>query len=138
MQWDASPHAGFCPPNIEPWLPVAADSQQINVAVEREEPSSMLTLTRTLLAIRRSMPALNRGSYQGLESGNKHCFVYLRQYDQQHVLVALNFSEEPQVVKLAEPGKGHILVSTSPSREGEVDTATLWLDGHEGCIVEKI
>ena len=22
MQWDRSPNAGFCPPNVEPWLPI--------------------------------------------------------------------------------------------------------------------
>src|SRR5204863_4068167 len=61
MQWDTSPHAGFCPPDTEPWLPVAPDYQQVNVAVEREETSSILALTRTLLAHQRSRPALNRG-----------------------------------------------------------------------------
>ena len=25
IQWDSSPNAGFCPPEVEPWLPVAAN-----------------------------------------------------------------------------------------------------------------
>jgi len=75
MQWNAGPNAGFCPPGVKPWLPVAADYEQINVATEREEKMSMLTLTRSLLALRRRMPALNRGSYQGLEGGAEECFV---------------------------------------------------------------
>ena len=37
MQWDDGPTAGFCPVNVAPWLPLAADSQQVNVAVERED-----------------------------------------------------------------------------------------------------
>ncbi len=136
MQWDDGPHAGFGPPNVEPWLPVAADYQQVNVAAEREEPSSMLRLTRELLAFRRSRPALHRGSYQGLESDSEQCFVYLRQFDHERLLVALNFSEEPQVVRIAEPGEGQILLSTSLNRKEHVNTMALRLDGHEGCIIE--
>jgi alpha-glucosidase len=136
MQWDTSPNAGFCPPGVEPWLPVAADYEQINVASQREEKASMLTLTRRLLALRRRMPALNRGSYQGLEGGAEECFVYLRTSGTQRLLVALNFSEQPQVVQLAELGKGEICVSTSFYRAGEVDLSALCLDGHEGCVIE--
>ena len=40
---------GQPPPNVDPWLPVAPDYQQVNVVVEREEATSMLTLTRALL-----------------------------------------------------------------------------------------
>jgi len=136
MQWDTSPHAGFCPPDTEPWLPVAPDYQQVNVAVEREETSSILALTRTLLAHQRSRPALNRGSYQELESGSEDCFVYLRQFENERILVALNFSEEPKLVRVSELGEGHILLSTSPSREGHISMADLGLDGLEGCIIE--
>ena len=61
MQWDRSPNAGFCPPGTEPWLPIPADYQQINVAVEREDPHSLLTLTRRLIELRCSTPALTTG-----------------------------------------------------------------------------
>src|SRR5690606_1763307 len=29
MQWDDSPNAGFCPPDVQPWLPVAPDYEQV-------------------------------------------------------------------------------------------------------------
>src|SRR5262249_30244917 len=32
MQWDGGPNAGFCPPGVEPWLPVAPDYRERNVA----------------------------------------------------------------------------------------------------------
>ena len=41
MQWDASPHAGFCPPGVEPWLPVAPD------AGAQTSPRRRRTLTRS-------------------------------------------------------------------------------------------
>src|SRR5919198_758685 len=60
MQWDSSPNAGFT--TGTPWLPIAADYQTVNVAVERDDPASMLTLYRRLIALRRATPALAVGS----------------------------------------------------------------------------
>lgn len=140
MQWDSSPNAGFCAPNVEPWLPVAPDYQQVNVAAESEQPSSMLALTRALLALRRSKPALHSGSYRGLESDSQHCFIYLREFGHERLLVALNFSEEPQTVRVAIPGEGQVLLSTSPNRQEQehITMSSLRLEGHEGYIVELL
>ncbi len=136
MQWNASPNAGFCPPNVTPWLPIGAIYKQVNVEAERVNESSMLSLTHALLALRRSRAALNRGSYRTLESSSEECLVYLRQYDNERLVVVLNFSEEPQLVRIAEPGESHILLSTSPCRKEALNRAELRLQGHEGCILE--
>jgi alpha-glucosidase len=138
MQWDASPSAGFCPPDVEPWLPLADDYQQVNVAVEREDPFSMLTFTRELLALRRSRSALNRGSYSALESGSQNCFAYLRNFDDERVVVALNTSDEPQLVRIAEDGEGRILLSTSLKRKERINLGALILEGQEGCVIELL
>src|SRR5262249_10845108 len=54
MQWDTTPNAGFCPPGVEPWLPVNADYAQRNVDMQRNDPRSMFTLTHRLLHLRRA------------------------------------------------------------------------------------
>jgi alpha-glucosidase len=140
MQWDRSPHAGFCSPGTEPWLPLPADYQQINVAVERDDPHSLLSLTRRLIELRRSRPALSIGSYCAIDGVSDGCFVYLRQSDGQHYLIVLNFSGQEQVVKLPEMGNGRILLSTYLDREEPVDLAFLRLRGEEGYLlkVEKL
>ena len=138
MQWDAGPNAGFCSPDAEPWLPLANDYRQINVEVEREDPFSMLTLTHELLALRRSRSALNRGSYSALESDSKDCFAYVRKFDDERLVVALNFSDAPQLVKIAEPGEGQILLSTARNRKEHINLGALMLDRREGCIVELL
>ena len=68
MQWDAGPSAGFCPADAEPWLPLAPDYRQVNVAAQHADPRSTLALTRRLLALRRASPALALGSYRPLGS----------------------------------------------------------------------
>ncbi len=136
MQWDSSPHAGFCSPDSEPWLPLPADYQQINVAVERDDPHSLLNFTRRLIELRRLQHALSLGSYCAIDGVSDNCFVYQRQSGDQRYLIALNFSDQEQVVTLPEIGKGHILLSTSLDREEPVDLAFLRLRAEEGCILK--
>jgi alpha-glucosidase len=135
MQWDTSPNAGFCPPGVEPWLPIAADFQRMNVAVESEDSHSMLSLTQALLGLRRSTPALSRGSYQPLGTASPDRFVFLREHDGVRCLVALNFSDSGQTVAAPQLGSGSIVLSTHLDRRGEVRVALLELRPNEGCIV---
>jgi len=136
MQWDSSPNAGFCPPTVEPWLPIPADYQQINVASERHDPHSMLTLTHALLELRRTTEALRAGDYRPVENVPEDCFVYLRQSDSQRYLVILNFSGEEQVLTLPEFANGRIVLSTYLDREEPVDLSSLRLRGDEGCVIK--
>lgn len=136
MQWDESPNAGFCPPGVDPWLPIASDYKQTNVAVQRHDAHSMISLAHTLLQIRRSTPALTIGSYTPIEGVPDNCFVYVRQFERQRHMIALNLSGEEQQVRLPEMGSGNILVSTHLDRRGPAEMGTLHLRGDEGCIIE--
>ena len=136
MQWDSSANAGFCPPGVAPWLPIPGDYTQINVAVEREDPRSLLTLTRRLIELRRSQPALSTGSYSAIADIPDGCFVYLRQSGSDHFLIALNFSDQEQIVKLPHMSRGHIIISTHLDREEPVELASLRLRPEEGCVLK--
>jgi alpha-glucosidase len=136
MQWDGSVNAGFCPAGVKPWLPVAIDYQTFNVAAEQQDPRSFLTLTRALLALRRSHAALTLGSYQSVEQGSPTCFIYQRQYAEQRCLVALNFSAQDQVLTLPGQGQGRVLLSTHLDREGLVAFSEMHLRGNEGLLLE--
>ena len=133
MQWEPAPNAGFAPPGVEPWLPLAEDYTMVNVAVQRDDPRSMLSLTRGLLALRRATPALHVGRYRPVEGMPPGCFVYLRESGDQRRLIALNFTDQAQKLHLS--GRGAILISTHMDREGPVDLAALELRGDEGCVI---
>jgi alpha-glucosidase len=138
MQWDNSANAGFCPPRVTPWLPVAADYKIYNVAAEQNDAYSFLTLLHRLLELRRATPALTLGSYQSLDQENSACFIYIREQDKRRYLVALNISSQEQVVKLPGIGQGRIVLSTHLDREGDIDLADFRLRANEGYVIEII
>ncbi|GAC1399786.1 MAG: alpha-amylase family glycosyl hydrolase [Ktedonobacteraceae bacterium] len=136
MQWDDSSSAGFCPPNVHPWLPVAGDYQTYNVAVEQHDSRSFLTLVHTLLTLRRAMSALAVGSQHSIDQPNPTCLFYLRQHSEQCCLIALNFLAQDQVVTLPRQDQGRLLLSTHLDREGLIPLSEVYLRGNEGLLIE--
>jgi alpha-glucosidase len=140
MQWDDSPNAGFAAADVQDlWLPLAPNYMEVNVAKQLKDPLSFLNFYRKLLACRKSTPALQIGSYRSinLESAQaqENCFVFERQAGNQHVIVALNFSNMEQKLSLPNLETGKIVLSTSLDREGEVSLSGFSLRGNEGCII---
>jgi alpha-glucosidase len=105
MQWDTSEHAGFS--SARPWLPVAADYARVNVAVERKDPRSMLSLYRRLIELRRATPALSVGSYRQLYVDN-NVLVFARE----QLVVALNFSSTERQLPADVSVHRRVLLST--------------------------
>lgn len=132
MQWDASRHAGFS--TVEPWLPVASDFELVNVAMRRLDATSIYQLHRRLVAARRARPALTLGLYRPLKVQGD-VLVYLREHDDERILVALNLGGDPADVALREPVRGRILVSCSPDREGQEIRGSLHLVGNDGLVI---
>jgi alpha-glucosidase len=133
MQWDSTPNAGFT--SNTPWLPIAANYRVVNVAVERDDPTSMLTLYRRLIALRRATPALSVGSYVSLEA-HGDVLAYLRTQAGQRCLVVLNLGPQPQVWEARQIEiRGHIELSTHLDRAAETVRGMIELRGDEGVIV---
>jgi alpha-glucosidase len=136
MQWEAGPNAGFCPPDIEPWLLVADDYRVVNVETQRVDPDSMLFLVRRLLWLRNELPALTLGAYRPLETGSDSVIAYLRVHEESRVLVALNFGAESSSLELPLDATGtELLCSTQPDRASRADTGELKLGPYEGVIL---
>lgn len=131
MQWDATAHAGFS--SGVPWLPVQPDFPQVNVASERDDPRSMLSLYRRLLELRRTDIALARGIYASHHRDDR-VVVFLRAFEGQRRVVALNFTAEPQRVVLEGAVGGRVLLSTYLDRRDAV-SGEVWLRPDEGVIV---
>jgi alpha-glucosidase len=90
--WDSSASAGFtCG---MPWLPVGEHAQTGNIAQMSRDPTSILTLYRRLIDLRRTHHALSIGALSALEVvGN--VLAYQRSYGPDRFAVLLNFGHEP-------------------------------------------
>jgi alpha-glucosidase len=109
MQWEAAPNGGFCAPEAKPWLPLG-NYRATNVAEQREDPSSILNLTRQLLGLRRSVGPIPSSSYLELHR-SKQAWVF----EAASIQVAINLTSEPAEVPYA---ASSVLLSTARDRDG--------------------
>jgi alpha-glucosidase len=134
MQWTNDRWAGFS--TNRPWLPLADDFFQINVAAERAEPSSLLSLYRRLIDLRRALPALSVGEYAALPS-HDDLMAYIRRANGSRFLIVLNFSDAGRVFDLAAlAARARLRLSTHGDQSEEALGNALTLRGNEGMIVE--
>lgn len=134
MPWTPDPHGGFCPADVEPWLPVNEDVATRNVEVQRDDPASELALVRRLLALRRSTRALHGGTYTSLEAPDG-VYAYERTGDDDRFFVVLNFTTRPVTWTLPDDGASRLHTSTRMDRTGESVARTVDLRPDEGIVL---
>jgi maltose alpha-D-glucosyltransferase/alpha-amylase len=105
MQWSNGQNGGFSDAvSAKLALPVIDDAQfgyrAINVAVQENDPHSLLNWIRRVLAIRAHHPAFARGSIRFLNTGNTAVIAYAREYRNDCVLFAANLSNNGQAAQL--------------------------------------
>lgn len=123
LPWDGSPNAGFT--TGEPWLPLNPDWRTRNVAAQADDPASMLTLHRRLLALRRTEPALAIGAFQLLDAPDG-VLAYERTHAERTLRILLNLTADPRTIDW----RGEALLSTL---DGDPIPGTLRPD--EGLIL---
>jgi alpha-glucosidase len=133
MQWDASPTGGFT--SGTPWLPLV-DPQTRNVADQAADPGSLLSLYRRLIAVRSESAALARGSHRSIFGVGREVLAWLREADDERVLVLVNISDEVRACDLRRVAAeaGEVLVATS-GREGRVQLDGFGIGPGEGLLV---
>ena len=107
MPWHHGTHAGFAPPGArETWLPLHPESASKNVAVQKEDSSSVLAAYRRMLQLRRRSQALSSGSLELIDTSAdpKRVLAYRRVYEKAHVResaeIFLNFSDRQVALDL--------------------------------------
>ena len=136
MQWDDSRNAGFS--DSTPWLPIADDYRQVNVASETAAAESLLSLYRRLIAMRRAEPALAIGDITLLPvDGN--LIAYIRTAGERRLLIVLNLGAEPAIFKL-DPlrSSARLLLSTDYDRRATRFNTNLDVGANEGLVTELI
>ena len=102
MSWRGGPGGGFT--TGRPWLPVAPDAADRNVARQSAEPDSILSFYRRLVWLRRQTPVLGLGDEELADVGDEDVLAYVRHLDGDSAVILLNFASRPATV--AVPGAG--------------------------------
>jgi oligo-1,6-glucosidase len=99
MQWDDSANAGFS--SGTPWIAVNPNYTEINAKIQVDDPDSVFSYYKKLIALRKNYEIIVYGTYQLLLAEDENLYVYTRTLGEKTLLVLCNFSEEEQ--KLAIP-----------------------------------
>ena len=108
MQWSADRNAGFSKASPQKlYLPVIIDPQYhyevVNVENQQNDPSSLLSWMKKIIAMRKNFKALGRGTLEFLYPTNPKIISYTESYNDEVVLVAANLSGRPQHAELSLP-----------------------------------
>jgi maltose alpha-D-glucosyltransferase/alpha-amylase len=105
MQWSPDRNASFSSANPQSlYLPTIIDPeyhyQQVNIETQQANTSSLLWWMKRLIATRRRYPAFSRGSIRFVDTNNSHILAYIREHEDDKLLVVANFSRYSQAAEL--------------------------------------
>lgn len=92
MQWDDSYNAGFT--SGTPWLEINPNYKEINAKQQVNDPDSIFNYYVKMIEIRKQYPTIIHGTYELLLENHPQVFSYLRQYNNQKILVICNYFKD--------------------------------------------
>jgi maltose alpha-D-glucosyltransferase/alpha-amylase len=105
MQWSADRNAGFSRANRQRlYLPVVTDPEyhyeSVNVEAQSQNPHSLFSWMKRLIALRKRHRAFGRGTLELLRPDNRKVLAFVRRYESEQILCVANLSRFLQVVEL--------------------------------------
>ncbi len=105
MQWSPDKNAGFSSASPQSlYLPLIIDPEyhyeQVNVENQDKNLSSLLWWMRRVIAMRRRFKAFSRGNLEVLSVDNSRVLAFIRQYQDEIILVVVNLSRFSQAVEI--------------------------------------
>jgi alpha-amylase len=105
MQWNSTSQAGFT--NGTPWYAVNTDYTDKNVESQQANSNSLWNQYRKFISIRNSEVALRRGNLKTITPPSASVLAFLRQYENENVLVIVNLGFDDMVnISLSLPYAG--------------------------------
>jgi maltose alpha-D-glucosyltransferase / alpha-amylase len=105
MQWSGGWNAGFSTADPEQLFSALISNpvygyQVINLESQRRSEHSLLSWTKHILRVRKSSRVFSRGAIEFLGAENHRVLAYLRQWNNERVLVVNNLSSSAQAAEL--------------------------------------
>ncbi len=105
MQWTGDRNAGFS--RADPsqlyqavLLDPVYNYQSINVEAQLRSPTSLLWWLRRLIRVRKKLPVFGRGTLRFIPCENRRVIAYIREYQDQVILIVNNLSAHAQPAEL--------------------------------------
>ena len=93
MAWEDAPDLGFS--EVSAWLPADSRHASLSVAAQQNDPRSILSHCRSMIALRRTSPALRLGDFEIVEV-DADGLTFLRKHKAKTLLCSFNFSDAPR------------------------------------------
>lgn len=137
MQWDAGTHGGFTTNESNPWLPLAANYEAINVTKQLEQPKSTLKFYQSLISLRKRLPALQHGSIAIVEDTPQNILAYLRQFNNQRLLVVINFADSVVTLNFSHLAHQAVLqLSSTLTGVKNININQVVMKAYEGLLLQ--
>jgi glycosidase len=96
----------------------------------------VLRFYRRLIALRRTNPSLHEGNFMLVNENDANARAFVREYEGQKVLVALNMTANPQAVSFGAWRKANTLLRSIKSPQKQVGLSPLTLAPFESFVGE--
>ena len=105
MQWSPDRNAGFSQANPQKlYSPVIIDPEYhyeaFNVDAQQNNPHSLLWWMKHIIGLRRQYRAFGRGTLRFLFPDNPRVLAFIREYEEERILILANLSRYAQAVQL--------------------------------------
>ena len=104
MQWDDSLNAGFTAGT--PWLDVNPNYKEINAKSQMEDPDSIFSYYKNLIALRKEYPVFVEGDFELVFPENNQLFSYTRTFEGKTLWVLCNFYGNEVSIEIPQELKG--------------------------------
>ncbi len=129
MQWNMERSAGFSTA-AKTWLPLNSEIERRNVAEQLSDENSLLHVFKQLIKLRKEYTALNSGKIEIINTGNKNILAYVRSFEDEQLLVLINFSKSKITNNISQPIKKVVFsIKSKKTFEGI-------LNGFDGVILK--
>jgi len=98
MQWDTSEYAGFS--TGKPWLGVNPNYKQINVAMQKKDPDSILNFYKEMIKLRKSDDLYIYGTYDLIAEDHPAIYAYTRMLNTKKAIIISNMTNKTQQINL--------------------------------------
>ena len=108
MQWTDSENAGFT--SGTPWIKLNPNYRQINAREQLQNPHSVLSFYKKLIALRKNSETLIYGEFEDLLPDHEDIYYYKRALNGEEIYIILNLTDK--LIKMDPyPPKGKVLLS---------------------------